>query len=304
MKAHPLALVLLASLLTPLTAPAHADVLHDFALEYVIDMTSGEITYNVIGVYNVALVCSGPWDLEAFVAGAGDPLLATAASGGVQAAGPTEVVVRYAVSPSRGVLRVVEMEDGVRTGDFEYSCDSYTLDLTPSLRPTTGMVGGHLRAPADLADCATPQVHGTNHSSSRAPRGNHLSVPVASSHVGACMDFYYWGMGLAQQGCPTVDPCVPFSGVIRGNFSHKAADGAFRASIEGRACPFLVVGGYCWKLNSPFDGAPAPVHTQAPVWERPVCVCEVDFVTDILVSEEHTAVRAVGTWGNVVRLVG
>lgn len=279
-------------LLLGMHAPAGvAGSLDDFTIEYVVDST-GSVTYNVIGVYSAAIQCSEDWVEKILVS----PLEKDVTITELDTTSSSPHTVRFAASLTEGVLRITEEKNGTVTGDIKYSCPSYVLDTSPSSDPTEEMVTATLTAPRDLGDCSTgTQVSEAHYEASKKQDIYNPNLDILANDPGICLDLEYAGM-IPPGGatCPlSGDDCVPFSGNVEGTAYRKTSDG-YDVRVEGRACSFLIVGGYCWELV----GNDSPEYFSEPIWNP--CTCDLTHLAKVYVTDPDPtkSITPMGTWGS------
>lgn len=242
----------------------------EFAVLYRVDAATGSVVHTLVGRYAAAVQCSGAWtstDLLRDVSAGLPP-----ATGGV-GVGHT---LRYGADLDAGRLRVTEVNETQVLRDDLHACPSFRLDPTPASLPGPAVVTFRMAAKASQPACSATPLAGAQGLAPRdfSVRGAAKDVPVRAQDKGMCFDLEY--VGLAPAGAPTCASrgwatCVPFSGNAYGTvilYAPQAADPS--VMLSGRACGFMVVGGYCWNGNvtgstagggwnvtpvwSPFDG--------------------------------------------------
>ena len=242
----------------------------EFAVLYSFDPGTGSIVHTVVGQYSAAVQCREEWSFRDLLR---EPMPGLPPAGGGVGVGRT---VRYGADVDAGRLRVTEVNGTSVLRDELHACPSFFVDATPASMQGPGVVSFRMAAKAGQPACAAAPLAGAQGLAPRdySVRGAAKDVPIRAKDAGMCFDLEY--VGLAPAGSPSCasrgwSTCVPFSGNVAGTIILYAS-GAAEPSVmlSGRACDFMVVGGYCWNRNvagstqgagwnvtpawSPFDG--------------------------------------------------
>lgn len=291
-------LLLTFPLLAPLAAAEAFS--QDFAITY--DIRPDGVRHALVGSYTSAIDCSSGWSRRDLIAERIDmPILEPISiqqPRHLQSAGATHVL-KYSVSLSQGLLRVIETKNGTRTADHLYACASYTLNPGPALYPTSGEQRVTFRANALQSACSAAAEGG---GPGLAPlefdlKGAAKSYPVKADDSGLCFQVGYMGMA-ATPACATAPrECVPFSGRVDATVRADAPEtDDVDVLVGGIACDFMVVGGYCWSGELQGGAPGGPVIPEDPVWNP--CDCTATILPAIYTPTNATGnqLSAVGSW--------